>query len=201
MTMATETEKTGTRRSVGARRNPETEAAILNAAAQLIAEKGLAGFNMQEVAKRAKAGKATLYRWWPTRGALILAVYKSRKPNFVYKDTGSLLGDLTWFANELTNIWKGEIGVFFKAIIAEAQSNADIALSLDAYRKERLDGLIDLFIRAEKRGECTEIPDLAIRAELLMSFLWQRLMTNQLDQECETMMKFLADLNQHSPNK
>lgn len=199
--MPNESEKMNTRRSIGARRNPETETAILNAAADLISQKGLAGFNMQEVAKRAKAGKATLYRWWPTRGALILAVYKSRKPDFVYKDTGSLLTDLIWFANELTQIWKSDIGILFKAIIAEAQSDSDLAEALEIYRKERLDGLIGLFMRAKTRGETTQIPDINARAEFLMSFLWQRLLTDRLDDDLDAPMIYLARFGPNNTKK
>ena len=42
------------RRSIGARRNPETEQAILEAAEAIMAEQGIAGFSIEAVAKRAR---------------------------------------------------------------------------------------------------------------------------------------------------
>ena len=67
------------RRSIGAQRNPESEKAILAAARELLAEEGLAGFSIEAVARRAHAGKPTIYRWWPDRTRLLLAVYAEFK--------------------------------------------------------------------------------------------------------------------------
>ena len=67
------------RRSIGARRNPESADAILQAAEAILTERGTAGFSIEAVAKRARAGKPTIYRWWPSRTALLLDVYQRRK--------------------------------------------------------------------------------------------------------------------------
>src|SRR5690554_2407569 len=61
--------------SIGARRSPETETAILDAAEALLREGGLAGFSIEGVARRARAGKPTIYRWWPNKTRLLLDVY------------------------------------------------------------------------------------------------------------------------------
>ena len=50
------------RGSIGAIRNPESDAAIMAAARELLAEKGYGAFTMSEVARRAHASKPTLYR-------------------------------------------------------------------------------------------------------------------------------------------
>src|SRR5258705_13485504 len=58
-----------------ARGRPRSEAAdraILRAATDLLAERGLAGMSMEEVAARAGGGKATVYRRWRSRGGLAL---------------------------------------------------------------------------------------------------------------------------------
>ena len=53
------------RASIGARRSPETEAAVKAAARDLLAEKGYAGFSIEEVARRAGAGShTTCFAWW-----------------------------------------------------------------------------------------------------------------------------------------
>ena len=92
---------TQSRTSIGAKKNPATETAILDAAARLLDQKGIAGLRMETVAREARAGKATLYRWWPTRGALLLAVFQRKKITLAGKDTGSLFSDLIAFAAEL----------------------------------------------------------------------------------------------------
>ena len=81
----------------GRKRDDSRDAVILDAALDVLAESGFAGMTVDEVAARAKAGKATVYRRWPTKGALVLDAV-SRLNSGVdlagLPDTGSLAGDL-----------------------------------------------------------------------------------------------------------
>lgn len=181
------------RQSIGARKNPEAETAILDAAADIIAEKGIGGLRMETVARRAKAGKATLYRWWPTRGALLLAVYQRKKPQIIYRNTGPLEQDLLHFANELVKIWRGDNGLFFKAVIAESQSDPDVAETLKIYHSERLEALAEIIESARQRGEIPQHETPTLRAEMLMGLLWQRLITNRLDEPIDQHIRMLAN--------
>jgi AcrR family transcriptional regulator len=189
----TPAESSDTRQSIGARKNPETETAILDAAAEIIAEKGIGGLRMEAVARRAKAGKATLYRWWPSRGTLLLAVYQRKKPNIIYRDTGSLYQDFWHFAHDLVTIWKGDNGLFFKALIAEAESDPDVAEKLKEYHAERLAALCAITRRARNRGDIPANEDPMIRAEILSSLLWQRLINNRLDEKIDEHVRVLAN--------
>ena len=67
------------RKSIGARRNPDSAEAILEAAEAVLIEAGYAGFSIEAVARRARAGKPTIYRWWPSKAALLLEVYQRQK--------------------------------------------------------------------------------------------------------------------------
>ena len=49
------------RKSIGARRNPDSADAILDAAEAVLAEAGYAGFSIEAVARRARAGKPAFY--------------------------------------------------------------------------------------------------------------------------------------------
>ena len=60
------------RTSIGSQRNPASEEAILQAAQDILLEGGLPAFSIGAVARRAKAGKPTIYHWWPSRAALLL---------------------------------------------------------------------------------------------------------------------------------
>ena len=73
------------------------EAEILEVVLEVIAELGFDRLTFEEVAKRARASKATLYRRWPTKRDMVVAAVKSgpaagNAPTPV--DTGSLRGDL-----------------------------------------------------------------------------------------------------------
>lgn len=180
------------RASIGAKRNPETETAILDAAQAILAEKGVAGLRMEAVAKRARAGKATLYKWYPSRGALVLAVYQRRKLSTSYKDTGSLEGDVSWLVAHVFERWRGDLGTIFKCIIAEAQSHTDVSEALQQYRTERLAGVLELVDRAVRRAEIGGSSPSDAFAEQLLSFMWQRLITDQIDEDPMPAVKFLV---------
>lgn len=179
------------RRSIGARRNPETEAAILNAASAILAEKGFDGLTMEAVARRARAGKATLYRWWPTRGTLLMAAYHRQKPFDSYPDTGTLQGDVTAVLRLLFDHWQRPEGQMFRHIIAAAQADSDVLEALQVYREERLDALEEVFQRAVHRGELKKDVPLRDMGRALMGLAWLHLLTGQFDSDTGPMARSL----------
>ncbi|MFF4373652.1 TetR/AcrR family transcriptional regulator [Nocardiopsis dassonvillei] len=78
----------------GRRRDRSRDGAILDATLEVLAEAGFAGLTMDAVAARAGAGKATLYRRWPSKTELVIDAVARMKRDQV--DTGSLpdTGDL-----------------------------------------------------------------------------------------------------------
>ncbi|MCU1585874.1 MAG: TetR family transcriptional regulator [Microbacteriaceae bacterium] len=83
---------------LGRKRDHTRDPEILAAALEVLAETGYDGMTIDMVAARAKAGKATLYRRWPSKGELIIdAVACMKQSGNDYSrlpDTGSLRGDL-----------------------------------------------------------------------------------------------------------
>src|ERR1700729_3377555 len=57
---------------------PVAHAAILDAVHALLQEKSVRDLTMEAVAKRARVGKPTLYKWWPSKAALVLAMFNER---------------------------------------------------------------------------------------------------------------------------
>ena len=172
------------RTSIGAQRNPASEAAILNAAAEILSEVGLAGFSIDAVARRAHAGKPTIYRWWPSKAHLLLDVYtrlkSSRMPD---PDTGTLEGDIRTFLTELMRFWignTGNTGGVYRSLIAEAQGDAKAAEALRAYSKERTEHTARMFERAKARGEMRPDADSLAASDLLSAYAWKLLLTDRL---------------------
>ena len=56
----------------------ESHAAILDAVYELLQERSVRDLTMEAVANRAGVGKPTLYKWWPTKAALVLAMFRER---------------------------------------------------------------------------------------------------------------------------
>ena len=82
----------------GRRRNHARDPEILQAALDVLAETGYDGMTIDLVAARARAGKATLYRRWPSKPDLVLDAVACMKSNDIdlaaLPDTGTLRGDL-----------------------------------------------------------------------------------------------------------
>ena len=180
------------RGSIGARRNPATEAAILDAATQIVAEKGIGGLTMEAVARRARAGKATVYRWWPTRGALLMAVYHRQKQIDGYPDTGTLEGDVEAVLKLLFAHWARPEGAVFRHIIAAAQGDDDLAEALEGYRQDRLASLAEVIDRAALRGELSDQVAPGDMARAVMGMAWLHLLVNRLDADAAGMARTLV---------
>lgn len=168
------------RRSIGSRRNPDTEEAVLAAAEDILEESGLAGFSIEAVARRARAGKPTIYRWWPDKTALLLAVYHRQKPPAVHTDTGSVEEDVTRFLLHLLGHWGGSgAGEVFRYLVADAQTNTRAAETLRDYAAARRAQTGVLFARGVARGELRADIDPELGAEMLSAIAWQRLLTGR----------------------
>lgn len=168
------------RTSIGARRNPETETAVLDAAEALIAEEGYARLTMEAVAKRARAGKATLYRWWPGRAALLLAVYTRSKDVLASPDTGSLEGDLKEYLGTMFAHWRSSTGDILRQVIAEAQSDPAVMAELKKIRGERWHHIRTIFERADRRGELAPGVTQEVAHRRVAAMTWYLLLTDEL---------------------
>lgn len=70
--METEVAAKPKKRRQGPKRSEASKAAILEATREELVENGWRGFSVDGVARRAKASKQTIYRWWPSIGAMCL---------------------------------------------------------------------------------------------------------------------------------
>jgi len=167
----------GSRR--GRPRSEEADRAILSAATQLLAEGGLGGMSMEEVAARAGVGKATVYRRWPSRGALaldaFLAEFTQQQP---LPDTGTFRGDLlaalrAW----IRSVTATPAGRMLAGLVAEAQRDPELA----AAWRDRVIGPLRasntiLVRRAIGRGEIPADTDADVVLDLLFGSAYHRLL-------------------------
>lgn len=173
------------RASIGARRNPETETAVLDAAAAIIAEEGFARLTIEAVARRARSGKATIYRWWPGRGHLLLALYTRAKSTLSTPDTGSLRGDLELYLAGMIRQWQGDkgtagLGTLFRLLIAEAQTDETVRAAMQAERESRWLHIDRIVTQARDRGELNPAISVIAAERRIISVMWYLLLTDAL---------------------
>jgi AcrR family transcriptional regulator len=100
-----------------------SHAAIIDAVYALLQEKSVRDLTMEEVAKRATVGKPTLYKWWPTKATLVLAMLCERMAPNLEKPTGlSAEESLRFRVRRLIDAFNGPFGKIVAGLIAEGQS-------------------------------------------------------------------------------
>jgi AcrR family transcriptional regulator len=162
----------------GRQRDETTRQAILRAANEVLVEKGMAGFTIEAVAARAGAGKTTIYRWWPSKGALAMAGFLSEiAPKISYSSSHSALTALTNQLRRVVSVYGGASGRVLAAIIAEGQRDpATIAAFIDGYAKPRRAEAKKILLRGIERGELRPDIDLDIALDALYGPIYYRML-------------------------
>lgn len=139
---------------------------LLGATLDVLREKGYDRLTVDAVVARARASKATVYRRWPSKSALVVAAFASAVEGVAtQRDTGSLRGDLLAALDGLLGEMD-RLGDVIAGLVGELRRNPELA---DAMRAGYIDAqrqmVVDIFNRARDRG------DLAAGADVEM--LWQ----------------------------
>lgn len=143
------------KRGRGRPRDPRTDTRILDAAAELIIERGFDGMTVDDVAERAHVGKATVYRRWPSKSDLAVASLRSvMRVERSDPDTGSIVSDLREAIRASVTFGGTEAGrAFMKMCIAESARDSRIAQLVGAALGEQLGWLTGAVEKAIARGE------------------------------------------------
>jgi AcrR family transcriptional regulator len=104
-----------------------SHAAIMDTVYALLQEKSVRDLTMEEVAKRAKVGKPTLYKWWSTKATLVLAMLCERMaPNLEKPSDLTAEESLRFRVRRLIDAFNGPFGKIVAGLIAEGQSEPGI---------------------------------------------------------------------------
>lgn len=164
------------------RGRPRSEArkqAILQAAFELLEERGLAATSMDAVAERAGVSKATIYRWWDSKELLALdalyAAWDTAGP--VARQTGTLRAEMLALVRPWVRlVAAGPSARILTALLAEAQNDPAFGQAYRAHFVEpRRDQARAVFWRAIARGEIPAGIDVEVAIDLLWGPLYHRL--------------------------
>jgi AcrR family transcriptional regulator len=163
----------------GRPRSEKAREAILDAAGELLLERGLSAVSMDTVAARAGVSKATIYRWWPTKETLAAdALYHEWAEVQPARDTGSLRGDL----RSLLRPWvrladRRPYGRVVAALLTQVQTDRQFAQEYHArFVEPRRDQAREIFRRAIERGEISADTKIEVVLDLLYGPVYHRLL-------------------------
>ncbi|WP_263385513.1 TetR/AcrR family transcriptional regulator [Granulicella arctica] len=103
----------------------------MNAVHALLKEKPARDLTMDAVAQRAGVGKPTLYKWWPSKAALIMAMFHERFSTILeMPEAVSAEEALRTRINHLVSQCHGLFGKVVAELIAEGQADPSILKEL-----------------------------------------------------------------------
>lgn len=170
---------------LGRKRDHTRDPEILEATLDVLAEVGYDGMTVDLVAARAHAGKATLYRRWPSKAEMVLEAVACMKQGDLdlnnLPDTGSLRGDLLGLVRPHV-VQDGERKLKIMAGVASLMSKSpDLAASFHSAMSEpRATATRMLLERAEQRGEIAPGSDLDTIALVSASMSTYRVFVRRL---------------------
>lgn len=149
-------------RRPGRRRDESRDDVILEATRQLLAERGYEGTTMDAVAERACAGKATVYRRWPSKVQLIVDSLLCSANQITtlddVPDTGSLRGDLLAVSTVRRRSDTDDLMAGLMRVVSEEPELA--AVFKEQFVRARVALMRGLLVRAQERGEVSHDLDL-----------------------------------------
>ena len=181
-------------RPPGRPRSERAHRAILQAAIELLESEGFAAVTVEAIAERAEVSKATVYRWWPNRAAVVmdgfLSIVSSEVP---FPHTGHAREDIRIHMRRLTEAFSGNLGRTVAALIAEGQADPELAEALRSrwlsVRRTEAKEILELGI---ERGELREDLDPEVAVDILYGPIYYRMLVGHAPLE-EDFANALAD--------
>ncbi|QDE95984.1 TetR/AcrR family transcriptional regulator [Myxococcus xanthus] len=165
------------------RRNAATRRAILDAALDLIVASGFEMLTVEAIARRAGVGKQTIYRWWPSKGAVLLEAFLEHRVE--ERTETPLLGLLNRgdFAADVRRVLRGTVRAFantsweapYRALTIAIQE--DPQLGAEARKRlirPSLDDVRAWLATAQEHGDVRADIDLDVAVELLVGPVFHR---------------------------
>ena len=163
-------------RPPGRPRSEHARVAILHSALHLLGKNGFADLTIEDVAADASVGKATVYRWWPHKAALIADAFASSTTrNLHFPDTGSLRTDMSQQMRQLVKVFRSPRGRIVSAMLGGGQSDEDLITAFrERFLKPRRREAYATLQRGIRRGELRRDVDMDLILDSLYGPIYMR---------------------------
>ena len=164
------------KRPPGRPRSESSRQSILRSTLKLLEKDGFPELSIEAIAADADVGKATVYRWWPTKAALVAdAFYSSADGELRFPDTGSVYRDMSLQMRQLIRIFRSRRGKIVAALLGGGQSDPEL---IKAFRERflwpRRREAYETLQRAIDRGELPAHTDLDLLLDSLYGPIYLR---------------------------
>ena len=173
------TDQSTARKGRGRRPADEVRADVLHAVGQLLLTEGSADVTFERVARESGVSKTTLYKWWPSRGALALDGYfHAVEPTLTFPDTGDVRADLIAQLRAFTHVMtQTPGGKVLAQLIGQAQTDQDLAAAYRAlYSTERRRLAGERLHKAQEDGQLRADVNVQVVVDQLWGAIYHRLL-------------------------
>lgn len=160
----------------GRRRNEASRQAILDASLRLLGESAGAPVTIDAIAKEAGVGKQTVYRWWPSKGAVLLDALTERSALQVpTPDSGSVRADLlAIIESTFRGAQSDSTAPALRTLVREAAHDPHLAELLRTFTAQRRAAVRTVLERGRERGELRADADLELLVDQFYGVFWYR---------------------------
>jgi AcrR family transcriptional regulator len=164
------------KRSPGRPRSEQARVAILRSALKLLGENGFSDLTIEAVAAHAGVGKATVYRWWPNKAALIADAFASSTTRRLhFPDTGSVRTDMSQQMRQVIKVFRSRRGRILAAILAAGQSDRGVITAFrERFMRPRRQEAYATLRRGIARGELRKNVDMDLLLDSLYGPIYMR---------------------------
>jgi len=151
---------------------------VLGTASALLADVGLAGLTIERLARDSGVSKTTIYKHWPSVGALALdAYFHSVEDVLAFPDTGDIRADLRAQLREFIRLMRGPAGRLVAELIGRAQLDPELAVAYrERYSAERRRIAVGRMRAARDLGQLRPDLDLETVIDQLWGAVYHRLL-------------------------
>src|ERR1700688_1948021 len=163
-------------RAPGRPRSEHARLAILRSTLKILGKNGFSDLTIEEVAANASVGKATVYRWWPNKAALIADAFaSSTTPTLHFPDTGSLRTDMSQQMRQLVKVFRSPRGRIVSAMLGGGQSDNDLITAFrERFMKPRRREAYATLQRGIRRDELRRDLDMDLILDSLYGPIYMR---------------------------
>ncbi|MCX4997625.1 TetR/AcrR family transcriptional regulator C-terminal ligand-binding domain-containing protein [Streptomyces longwoodensis] len=166
-------------RGRGRRPADEVRADVFRAVGEVLLTEGIAGLTFERVARLSGVSKTTLYKWWPSKGALALDGYfHAVEQTLAFEDTGDIRADLLHqlrsFVRIMTTTPAGRV---VTELVGQSQTDEDLATAFRTlYSSERRRLAGERLARAREQGQIRADVDVQVLVDQLWGAVYHRLL-------------------------
>jgi AcrR family transcriptional regulator len=191
------------KRPPGRPRSEESRQSILRSTLKLLKQDGgFAELSIEAIASDANVGKTTVYRWWPTKAALVADAFStSAEEELQFPNTGSVRRDMSLQMRRLIRVFRSERGKVVAALLAGGQSDPELIEAFrDRFLWPRRRQAYQTLQRGIDRGELPAGSDFDLILDSLYGPIYMRFLIRHAkldeafaDEICGLVLKGLTD--------